>query len=292
MRHCSLVTLLLTIALGTAAVAREARPAAQAGVRVAQASATRATDEPARESASAAPVTGAASYEHEHHAPISAAAAAHEEAGSTPVSNAAAATHKDEHSVPASGADGAAAQEHEHVHHAPASPPPPPGELTATRIPDVPVLTQAGEQRHFYRDLVQGRLVAINFIFTRCTAVCPLLGARFSQLQKVLGADAARVGLISVSIDPANDTPQRLAQWSQGLGAQPGWTLVTGERADLDALLRALGASAADPASHVPIALIVDERRQPARWQRLDGLADAAVLARALRDRLQPEGGE
>lgn len=156
----------------------------------------------------------------------------------------------------------------------------------------MPVLTQAGEQRHFYRDLVQGRLVAINFIFTRCTAVCPLLGARFSQLQKVLGADAARVSLISVSIDPANDTPQRLAQWSQGLGAQPGWTLVTGERADLDELLRALGASAADPASHVPIALIVDERRQPARWQRLDGLADAAVLARALRDRLQPEGGE
>jgi len=187
-------------------------------------------------------------------------------------------------------AGAAVAHDHKHEHHAPVDLPPP-GEMTAARIADVPVLTQAGEAKQFYRDLVQGRLVAINFIFTRCTAVCPLLGARFSQLQKILGEDAAKISLISVSIDPANDTPQRLAQWSQGLGAQPGWTLVTGERADLDALLRSLGASAADTASHVPIALIVDERRQPARWQRLDGLADAAVLARALRDRLQPEEG-
>lgn len=250
MRHCSLMTLLLTIAMGAAAA-------------------------PVRDSASPgpAPAAGTKAHEHEHPALTPAADAAH---------------HEDE---PVSPASAVADRGQEHAHHAPAAPPPP-GELTATRIPDVPVLTQAGEPRHFYRDLVQGRLVAINFIFTRCTAVCPLLGARFSQLQKMLGEDAARVGLISVSIDPANDTPQRLAQWSQGLGAQPGWTLVTGERADLDALLRSLGASAADPASHVPIALIVDERRQPARWQRLDGLADAAVLARALRDRLRPVGGE
>lgn len=242
MRHCSLVTLLLTIAMATAAAAQEARPVpAQNSAKMAQESTGQAPDAVVAQDAASAATTEAAPHKHEHHAPAQ---------------------------------------------------PPPPGEMSPARIADVPVLTQAGEPRHFYRDLVQGRLVAINFIFTRCTAVCPLLGARFSQVQKVLGEDAARVSLISVSIDPANDTPQRLAQWSQGLGAQPGWTLVTGERADLDQLLRSLGASAADPASHVPIALIVDERRQPARWQRLDGLADAAVLARALRDRLQPDAGE
>ncbi|MCQ4163252.1 SCO family protein [Tahibacter harae] len=272
MRHCSLVTLLLTIAMGAAA---PPPAAAQAGEAVALDPAARTAGEAVRDSASPAPAQAADAETHEHEHPA-------------PASGAGAASHEDEPGAPASAP---AAHGPEHIHHAPATPPPP-GELTAARIPDVPVLTQAGEPRHFYRDLVQGRLVAINFIFTRCTAVCPLLGARFSQLQKMLGEDMARVGLISVSIDPANDTPQRLAQWSQGLGAQPGWTLVTGERADLDELLRSLGASAADPASHVPIALIVDERRQPARWQRLDGLADAAVLARALRDRLQPESGE
>jgi protein SCO1 len=176
-----------------------------------------------------------------------------------------------------------AARGEDHSRHA-LPPRQPAAAIPAQRIADAPVRDESGAARHFYRDLVQGRLVAVNFVYTRCTTVCPLLGARFAQLQKLLGADAAATPLISVSIDPANDTPARLAQWSQALGRQPGWSLVTGARADMDTLLRSLGASAADPAAHAPIVLIIDDRGPGRPWRRLDGLADAATLAQALRE--------
>lgn len=187
----------------------------------------------------------------------------------------------------------AAAREAGHDHSAHASPAPvTQGEVAAGRIADVPVQDQSGHALHFQRDLVQGRLVAINFIFTRCTTICPLLGTRFAQVQKLLGDDAARVGLVSISIDPLNDTPQQLARWSEALGARPGWTLVTGARADIDTLVRSLGASAADPAAHAPIVLLLDERAAGRPWRRLDGLADAATLVEALRESLASAAGE
>lgn len=180
---------------------------------------------------------------------------------------------------------------HDHAAHAPPAPVVQ-GEVAAGRIADVPVQDQSGQALRFHRDLVQGRFVAINFIFTRCTTICPLLGTRFAQVQKMLGDEAARVSLLSVSIDPLNDTPQQLARWSAALGARPGWTLVTGARADIDTLARSLGASAADPAAHAPIVLLLDERASPRPWRRLDGLADAATLVGAIREALASSAGE
>jgi protein SCO1/2 len=139
---------------------------------------------------------------------------------------------------------------------------------------------------HFYRDLVRGRIVAVNFIFTGCTSVCTVMGARFAKLQTLLAESATDVSLVSISIDPVNDTPARLSQWSRSLGAKPGWTLVTGSKADIDTLVKSLGASAADPGSHTPLVVIIDGLRG-GPWQRLDGLADPATLAQVLRDRVK-----
>jgi protein SCO1/2 len=111
------------------------------------------------------------------------------------------------------------------------------------------------------------------------------MGARFAQLQRLLqetNRHANDVSLISVSIDPATDTPERLAAWAARMGGRAGWTLVTGAKPDMDTLTRSLGASSADPASHAPLIVIIDDRS--GRWQRLDGLTDPAVLARILRD--------
>jgi protein SCO1/2 len=167
-----------------------------------------------------------------------------------------------------------AAQEHHH-HTAPAS--------TAARaeshIADVAVQTHDGRTVRFYSDLVKGRVTAINFIFTSCTTVCPLMGVRFAQLQPLLPKD---VSLVSVSIDPANDTPERLAAWSQRVGARPEWTLVTGARPDIDTLLRSLGTTIADPASHTPLVLIIDDRGATPLFRRLDGLTDPKTLAKTL----------
>src|SRR5882757_2866913 len=114
----------------------------------------------------------------------------------------------------------------QHEHHAVATATP---AVTAVNlnIADSPVIDQTGAARHFYSDLVKDRVVVMNFVFTSCTTICPTMGATFARVQKLLGS-RKDISLISVSIDPANDTPERLAAWSRRLGGGPGWTLVTG----------------------------------------------------------------
>ena len=181
-------------------------------------------------------------------------------------------------------AGSAVAQDHQHHHHGPVTAPPPPvaakPAARAFTVPDLEVTTQAGEARHLYRDLVQGKVVAMNFIFTSCTTVCPTMGATFARVQKMLGERGKDVALISVSIDPANDTPERLAEWSQRLGAKPGWTLVTGNKTDIDAILKSLGLFSADPAAHTPVVLVANEPE--GRWERVDGLATPTAIVEAI----------
>lgn len=153
-------------------------------------------------------------------------------------------------------------------------------------VADVVVRSQDDQALHFYRDLVQGRIVAVNFVFTSCTTMCPIMGVHFAKLQALLGEQAADVSLVSVSIDPVNDTPARLSEWSRNLGAKPGWSLVTGTKADIDTLVKSLGASAVNPSSHAPLVVIIDDVHG-GPWQRLDGLADPAAIAQILRSHLE-----
>ncbi|HEY0143446.1 MAG TPA: SCO family protein [Thermoanaerobaculia bacterium] len=165
----------------------------------------------------------------------------------------------------------------EHHHHQHAAPAPPPQQRTYT-IPDLGVQTQSGESVHFYRDLVKGKVVVMNFVFTSCTTVCPTMGATFARVQKQLGD--RDVAMISVSIDPNNDTPERLTAWSRKLGAKPGWTLVTGKKPDISAILKALGLFTADPAAHSPVVLVVNDPEN--RWERVDGLATPSAIMAAI----------
>jgi protein SCO1/2 len=121
------------------------------------------------------------------------------------------------------------------------------------RIPDVTVQDQNGRSLSFYTDLVKGKTVAINFIFTTCTTTCPLLAANFRKVQLDLGERAGRdVHLISISVDPLTDIPERLQAFAAQHHAGPGWTFVTGAQPQIDQLLRGLGASVADKNSHTP----------------------------------------
>ncbi len=127
-----------------------------------------------------------------------------------------------------------------------------------------------------YSDLVKGKVVAVNFIFTTCTTICPPLGATFARVQKELGARAGRdVRLISVSVDPATDTPERLKVWGAKFHAGEGWTFVTGAKPQVDELLRALGAATAGPADHSPTVLVGNDAT--GQWTRAYGLARPAM---------------
>jgi protein SCO1/2 len=153
-------------------------------------------------------------------------------------------------------------------------------------IPDVELLDQNGAKVHFYTDLVKGKTVAINFIFTTCTTICPPLGATFARVQKDLGERAGRdVRLISVSVDPATDTPERMKAWGAKFHAAEGWTLVTGAKPQVDELLRALGAATASPADHSPTILIGNDAA--GQWTRTYGLARPGVLVKLIGDAVE-----
>lgn len=138
------------------------------------------------------------------------------------------------------------------------------------KIPDVEVITHEGKTVRFYSDLVKGRTVAVNFIFTNCSTICPASGAMFANLQK---QSDRGVHFISVSIDPTTDTPKRLATWSQQFRTQPGWTLVTGKQAAIDQIVKAFGATSARPQDHQPLTIIgSDATHQWTRYYGLPGL--------------------
>ena len=154
---------------------------------------------------------------------------------------------------------------------------------SAVNIPDVELLDQDGRSVRFYTDLVKGKVVAVQFIFTTCTTICPPLGATFARVQKELGERAGRdVRFISISVDPATDTPERLKAWGAKFHAAEGWTFVTGAKPQVDELLRSLGALSASPSEHTSSVLVGNERL--GQWTRIYGLATPSVLVRVIDD--------
>jgi cytochrome oxidase Cu insertion factor (SCO1/SenC/PrrC family) len=144
-------------------------------------------------------------------------------------------------------------------------------------IPDVNVLNQDGNELHFYSDLIKDKTVAINFIFTNCTTICPPLAATFARVQKELGEKVGRdVHFISISVDPLTDTPERLKAWGAKFKAGAGWTFVTGEKQEMDKLLNALGAAVAKREDHTPAMIIGNDSK--GIWTRTYGLAKTTQI--------------
>jgi cytochrome oxidase Cu insertion factor (SCO1/SenC/PrrC family) len=159
----------------------------------------------------------------------------------------------------------------------------PDGSIEGLSIPDVPVIDQDGRRLRFFTDVVKGRTVAINFMFTTCTTICPPLAATFARVQQQLGPSIGNeIVLISVSVDPVTDVPARMKAYLSKFGARPGWLFIGGSKLDVDALLRSLGAYVSDKNDHTPMILVGNERA--GFWTRAFGLASADKLARIISD--------
>lgn len=154
--------------------------------------------------------------------------------------------------------------------------------FSSSQIPDVRVYDQNGHALNFYSDLVKGRNVAINFIFTTCTNVCPLLTATFRRVQVELEKSQVDIKLISISVDPAVDTPERLRDFADKFKAGPGWTFVTGEKTDIDALLRQLGVGVGNKNDHTSTILIGNDPADV--WTRTYGLSSPSALIKVMTD--------
>jgi protein SCO1/2 len=152
----------------------------------------------------------------------------------------------------------------------------------ADYFPNVPLTTHEGKQVRLYDDLIKGKIVAVNLIYTSCKYACPLETARLAQVQKLLGDRMGRdVFFYSISIDPEVDTPEVLKAYAAKFHAGPGWLFLTGKKADIDLISRKLGLASQqkDPSvdGHTPHLMIGNEAT--GQWVRNSALDNAQFLA-------------
>ena len=146
-------------------------------------------------------------------------------------------------------------------------------------IPDALLTDQNGKQVRLYSDLIKGRKVVANFVFTTCATVCPTLQTVFEGVQKRLGDRLGKdVVMLSITVDPANDTPERMRAFAEDHHAKPGWYFLTGSVEDIRDVLLAFNVYTAKKEEHTALFVIGNE---PAgRWMYQSGLVEPSVVVK------------
>ncbi len=125
--------------------------------------------------------------------------------------------------------------------HAPAGP-------SARLIPDTVLINQFGVRQRLYNDLVKGKIVTINFFYTSCEELCPVLMGNLVKLHALL---APRVGkdifMYSMTLDADHDTPRVLRAYAEKMGVGTGWQLLTSDAATMEKLRKQLKFTDPDP---------------------------------------------
>jgi protein SCO1/2 len=144
-------------------------------------------------------------------------------------------------------------------------------------VPDVTLLDQSGQSVDLSELLGGPQPVALNFIFTTCTTICPVMAATFSKLQQELGDDVGDLRLVSISIDPEFDRPEVLASYASRFRAEDRWSFLTGSQEQIATVLQSFDALTGSKVNHRPLTFfkMPDEEM----WVRIEGLPKAATLA-------------
>lgn len=177
--------------------------------------------------------------------------------------------------------------------------PPTQSELARRRIqklhlPNVPLLTHEGKPVRFYDDLIKGKIVMVNFFYTRCDEVCPGVTANLAMVQKLLGSElGTKVFMYSLTLKPEQDDVKAVRDYRELFHAQPGWTFLTGKPADLEAIRRGIGFQYPDPAVDQDKTQHIGNVRygnEPLMlWAACPGLANARYLAESISWMLRPD---
>ncbi|HKV93381.1 MAG TPA: SCO family protein [Candidatus Angelobacter sp.] len=152
----------------------------------------------------------------------------------------------------------------------------------ANYFPNITLTTQDGRTVHFYDDLIKGKIVVIDLIYTHCVYSCPLETARLVQVQKMLGDRVGKdIFFYSITIDPEHDTPEQLKQYAESYHTGPGWLFLTGKKEDIDLLSKKLGLysplSTRNRDGHVPAVLLGNE--STGQWMRNSATDNPRFLA-------------
>lgn len=168
---------------------------------------------------------------------------------------------------------------HDHAGHgAPAAPQPEVAPSPAQGyFGDTLLFDQDGREVRFYSDLIRGKIVIMDFIFTRCAGPCPILSATFAKIQKHLGDRLGKdVFLLSFSVDPDYDTPARLKEYAERFDARPGWSFITGSRENMEIALTKLGQWVEEPDNHQVLYILGNEHT--GLWKKAFGLSKPEEL--------------
>ncbi|MGE3353271.1 MAG: SCO family protein [Planctomycetota bacterium] len=155
------------------------------------------------------------------------------------------------------------------------------GARDRVRIPDVTLLDQRGRPVRLLGDLIAGKRVAIDFVFTTCTTVCPTLQSVFQGVQEQLGDRLGDdVVLLSISVDPAHDTPRRMAAFAADFGARDGWYFLTGDPTAVTSVLKAFGVWTRKKEEHT--ALFVLGNEPTGKWMYQSGFTSPSAVVERL----------
>ena len=155
---------------------------------------------------------------------------------------------------------------------------------------DVELLDQDGRKLRFYSDVLKGRTVVVNAFFTNCTSVCPPMNRNMEKVQEALGQRLGKdVFLVSISVDPVTDTPERLKEYARRFHARPGWTFLTGKKENVDWALYKLGQYIDDKQDHKTIIIVGNEAT--GLWKKALGLAKPEELVQIVRGVADDKGG-
>jgi protein SCO1/2 len=151
-------------------------------------------------------------------------------------------------------------------------------------IPPVRLVREDGAVVSLPEEMNDGRPIVLNFIFTTCGSICPMMSSVFAQFERRLGADAAGVHVMSISIDPEHDTPARLREYAHRFHAGAGWHHYTGTLEASIAAQQAFDVYRGSKMSHAAVTLMRAAPGQP--WLRIEGLVKPDDLLRDYRNLL------
>jgi protein SCO1/2 len=152
---------------------------------------------------------------------------------------------------------------------------------------DILLYDQHGEPVRFYTDLVKDKVVLLNLMYTTCPKICPANTAQLARIHDHLAPWIGRdITMVSLSIDPDVDTPERLKRYWQVFGSRPGWRFLTGDYDEIERLRRQLGVYDLDPVidadktSHSGIVTFGNDRTN--RWSALPVMTKAQQVAETI----------
>jgi protein SCO1/2 len=161
-------------------------------------------------------------------------------------------------------------------------------------FPDIPLITHEGKQVRFYNDLIKDKIVSLNFFFSRCDEICPLVMANLTKVQKLLGSQVGRdIFMYSFTLKPEEDTLDVLRHHRKLYRAGPGWTFLTAKPDDMEKVRKAIGFTYPEPAIDKDKTQHIGNIRygnEPLMlWSACPGMAHAKWIAETLEWAIHPE---